>query len=190
MFERREYDGEEQEFFDRSYAETDGKTPIMGLYVASPSTEADRQVVLAAGLGARVGLAVIDDVRREQGYFEGLAAHRDWMRRESGLTGDWQSRDRWRKWAEDKRPDELEIDEDDWLSLREEAVDRRLETFLSEEEITNRTERGQDRLLEHIDDDRIIEYARELESDREVPQDSAETEISSNNAERNQPLND
>lgn len=37
MFESYEYDGEEYERFDRTYAETDGTTPIEGLYVASPT---------------------------------------------------------------------------------------------------------------------------------------------------------
>jgi thioredoxin reductase len=53
MFETYEHDGETHERFDRSYPERDGSTPVGGLYVASPSEEADTQAIMAAGRGAR-----------------------------------------------------------------------------------------------------------------------------------------
>jgi thioredoxin reductase len=63
MFEEYEHDGETHETFDSEYADHDGTTAVEGLYVASPSTEADRQAIMAAGRGARVGLRVVEDVR-------------------------------------------------------------------------------------------------------------------------------
>lgn len=165
MFETYEYDGEDCERFDRSYSESDGMTPVDGLYVASPSDEADRQAIVAAGRGARVGLAVIRDARRKEGYPESVADHYDWMRQEATRDDEWSDRDRWREWYDDQRPDNPDVEDVHWQILRERDIDRRLETYLSDDEIAARTEHGQRRLLDHIDDERIIERAREIESE-------------------------
>lgn len=165
MFEIHEYDGEAHERFDRSYPEGDGTTPIDGLYIASPTDGADRQAIIAAGRGASVALALVDHLRHERGYFESFARHRDWRRREAERTEEWSDRDRWREYAETERPDEHEVDEEEWIELREEEIDRRFATYLSEKEIAHRTERGQVRLLEQIDDELIVEYADGLTAD-------------------------
>ncbi|WP_020222766.1 FAD-dependent oxidoreductase, partial [Halarchaeum acidiphilum] len=55
MFETHEHDGETHEHFDRSYPDGDGRTSTDGVYVASPTSMADAQVVMAAGQGARTG---------------------------------------------------------------------------------------------------------------------------------------
>ncbi|KTG11516.1 thioredoxin reductase [Haloprofundus marisrubri] len=163
MFVTHDHDGDEHEHFDRSYAESDGTTPVERLYVASPSEEADRQAIIAAGRGARVALTLLDDVRRERGFFEGFAAHYDWVRREAELTGEWAERDRWREYADSQRPDDHEVPDAEWTTLREAEIDRRFETYISDEKIEHQTERGQRRLLDHIDDELIRERARELD---------------------------
>ncbi|UPV76777.1 FAD-dependent oxidoreductase (plasmid) [Halorussus limi] len=165
MFETREHDGEEREQFDRSYPESDGTTPVDGLYVASPSDEADRQAVVAAGRGARVGLAVVGDARRDDGYPESVAKHYDWVRREAARDEEWADRDRWREWYDGRRPDDADIDDALWTDLRERDIDRRLSAYLSDDEIAERTERGQRRLLDHVDDELVVERAREIESE-------------------------
>ena len=165
MFETSEYDGEERERFVRSYPEPDGTTPVDGLYVASPSEEADRQAIVAAGRGARVGLAVVRDARRATGYPEPVADHYDWVRREAARDAEWSDRDRWREWYDDRCPDDADLDDDRWATLRERHIDRRLATYVTDDEIERRTERGQRRLLDHVDDELVIERAREIEAD-------------------------
>lgn len=96
---------QERRHFERGYAAaTDGTTPIEGLYVASPSVEADRQAIMAAGRGARVGLTLVEDVRRERGYPDSFTDHYDWVRREAELDEEWS--DRWREYFDDRVPDE------------------------------------------------------------------------------------
>jgi threonine dehydrogenase-like Zn-dependent dehydrogenase len=168
MFETHEYDGEIHEHFDRSYADMDGRTAVDGLYVASPSTEADRQAIVAAGRGGRVGLTLIEDVRQERGYPATLADHYDWVRRGTELTGEWSGRERWREWFDSSVPADHELGEERRVALREREIDRRFEQYRSTDEIDQRAERGHDRLLEHIDDDRILERAHEIETNRQA----------------------
>ncbi|NHN61356.1 MULTISPECIES: NAD(P)/FAD-dependent oxidoreductase [Halorussus] len=173
MFETHSHGGEEHEHFDREYAERDGRTPVEDLYVASPSAEADRQAVVAAGRGARVALTVLADVRRDRGYPDAFADHYDWLRREAELDGEWGDRDRWREWFADRKPDGLDVSEDRLVELREREIDRRFDTYLADDEIERRVARGQRRLLDHVDDEYILEAAREIEAETEPG--SAET---------------
>ncbi|SFG08972.1 Pyridine nucleotide-disulphide oxidoreductase [Halopelagius inordinatus] len=166
MFVTHDHGGEEHEHFDREYSERDGTTPVDGLYVASPAEEADHQAILAAGRGARVGLTVVADARRGDGYPDAVARHYDWVRREAELDDEWRSRDRWREWFDDRLPDEIDRGAERLDELREREIDRRLDAYLSEEERNRRTERGQRRLLEHLDDELVLEAAREIESER------------------------
>jgi threonine dehydrogenase-like Zn-dependent dehydrogenase len=166
MFEEYEHEGETHETFDGEYADHDGTTPVDGLYVASPSTEADRQAIMAAGRGARVGLRVVEDVREERGYPESVVDHYDWMREESTLDGEWSDRDRWREWFDRELSDGHDLDEGRRVELREREIDRSFETYLSEDEIGQRGVRGQKRLLDHVDDDLILDAAREIEAER------------------------
>jgi hypothetical protein len=166
MFEEYEHDGETHETFDSEYADHDGTTPVEGLYVASPSTEADRQAIMAAGRGARVGLRVVEDVRDERGYPESVVDHYDWMRKESTLDGEWGDRDRWREWFDEQSPDDHDLDENRRVELRERDIDRSFETYLSDDEIEQRGLRGQKRLLDHVDDDLILAAARDIEAER------------------------
>ena len=165
MFETQTYEGEERERFDRSYAESDGATPVDGLYVASPSHETDRQAIVAAGRGARVGLRVVEDVRRERGLPEPLVDRYDWVRRAATLDAEWQDRDRWREWFDGRLPDDHALDAERWEELREAEIDRRTETYLADDDRERRAKRGQRRLLDHVDDELILERARELASE-------------------------
>jgi len=164
MFEEYEHDGETHETFDSEYADHDGTTPVDGLYVASPSAEADRQAIMAAGRGARVGIRVVEDAREERGYPDAVADHYDWMREESTLDGEWSDRDRWREWFDEQVPNAHDLDEDRHVELRERDIDRSFETYLSDEEIERRGLRGQKRLLEYVDDDLIRKYAVDLDA--------------------------
>lgn len=164
MFEEYEHDGETRETFDSEYADREGTTPVDGLYVASPSTEADRQAIMAAGRGARVGLRVVEDARRERGYPEAVVDRYDWMREESTLDDEWGDRDRWREWFDERLPDDHDLDDDRRVELRERDIDRSFQTYLSDGEIERRAVRGQRRLLDHVDDDLIREYAAALDT--------------------------
>ena len=166
MFATREHDGEEYERFDRSYADVDGRTPIDGCYVASPSDGADRQAIIAAGCGARAGHALVADARRDRGYPDSVADQYDWVRKEAELTDEWRDRERWGEWFDDRLPDDHDCSTVRLDELREHEIDRRLDQYLGEEEIAARTRRGQSRLLEHVDDDRVLERAREIEAER------------------------
>jgi hypothetical protein len=161
MFETYEYDGEEREQFDTDYPDHDGTTPVEGLYVASPSAES-LQALVVAGRGARVGRQVIADVRRERGYPEPVATRVDWMRAAAERDAEWADRDRWREWYANRVPDDHDPDPE----RREREIDRRLGTYLTAEEIDRRRERAHDRLLDHVDDDRILAAARDIEARR------------------------
>jgi threonine dehydrogenase-like Zn-dependent dehydrogenase len=163
MFEEYEHDGETHETFDSEYADHDGTTPVDGLYVASPSSEADRQAIVAAGRGARVGLRVVEDTREQRGYPEAVVDHYDWMRKESTIEGEWSDRDRWREWFDEQVPDDHDIDEDHRIELREREIDRSFETYLSDDDIEQRGECGQKRLLERLDDELIRAYVADLD---------------------------
>ncbi|WP_396612688.1 NAD(P)/FAD-dependent oxidoreductase [Haloferax sp. S1W] len=148
MFIQYEYEGEERERFNRDYPDQDGRTPFEGLYVVAPVTDINAQAIISAGHGARVARTVISDVRRDQGYPDEIAGHWDWMRRAAELEGD---RDDWREWFDDRVPDDCDLSEEKLRELREADIDRRLSTYLSEEEVEARTARGHERLAEHLD---------------------------------------
>lgn len=156
MFETYEHGGEERERFDRSYSSADGRTPIDGIYIASPSEEADQQAIIAAGCGARVGLALLRDIRCERGYPDTVADRYDWVRREAELDDEWADRDRWREWFDQRIPNDCTLDEDQLVELREAEIDRRLATYLSDDEIEARKERGHRRLAQHLDDEHML----------------------------------
>ena len=166
MFEEYDHGDEIRETFDSEYADRDGTTPIDGLYVASPSADADRQAIMAAGRGARVGLRVVADAREERGYPEAVADHYDWMREASTLDGEWSDRDRWRERFDEQFPDGHDVGEERRVELRERDIDRSFETYLSDDEIQQRGVHGQKRLLDHVDDDLILDAAREIEAER------------------------
>ncbi|GAA0291921.1 NAD(P)/FAD-dependent oxidoreductase [Halarchaeum salinum] len=167
LFETHEHGGETHEHFDREYPDEDGRTPVDGLYVASPTRTADAQAIMAAGQGARTARALLADVRRERGFPDAVADHYDWVRREATLTGEWATRERWREWFAERAPDDVDLNDEHVVEIREREIDRRLDAYREADEIAAAEERGQRRLLEHVDDEYILEAAREIEAARE-----------------------
>ncbi|GAA0288256.1 NAD(P)/FAD-dependent oxidoreductase [Halobacterium noricense] len=165
MYETHEHGGEEQEYFDRTYADDDGRTPIDGLYVASPVEEWSTQAIAAAGFGALVGRHVVGDARREQGYPEGLAERVDWLRQERARDEEWADPDRWREYFDEHVPEDHDLADDELIELREAEVDDRLGRYVDDEEIDRRRQEAHDRILEHLDDDRIRAYLDRADDD-------------------------
>ncbi len=154
MFETHEHGGEEHEHFDGDYADADGKTPVDGLYVASPSGERDAQALVAAGQGAHVARTLLSDYRREAGYPEGVLANRyDWVRPDAEFEGEWGDRERWRAWFDDHVPDGTDIDDDRLAELRERTVDRAFDSHRDDAEVADRTEAGHRAIAERLDPD-------------------------------------
>ncbi|NUB93661.1 NAD(P)/FAD-dependent oxidoreductase [Haloterrigena sp. SYSU A121-1] len=166
MFETYEHDGEEHEHFDKGYAESDGTTPVDGLFVASPYGDTGYQALMAAGRGARTAVSVVEAVRRERGYPDSLANYYDWVRRETELEDESAARNRWRERFDERMADDHGLDEARLAELRDREIDRRIEMYISDDEIERRGARGQERLLEHIDDELILDAARAIEAER------------------------
>jgi choline dehydrogenase-like flavoprotein len=184
MFETYEHDGEAHEQFDREYADRDGTTPVDGLYVASPSDEADTQAIMAAGRGARVAHRVVADDRIDDGWWAAVADGTDWVRREAELDDEWSDRDRWVEWFDGYHGADAPVDTDSerYRRVRAAAIDDSLSSYVSPDEIDDRAAEGQaalverldpervveavgaETLLEHVDDESIRERARELDA--------------------------
>ncbi|QGN07883.1 NAD(P)/FAD-dependent oxidoreductase [Halorhabdus sp. CBA1104] len=165
MITTSEDDGEETEQFKRDYPNADGSTPIEGLYVATPS-DADEQAIIAAGRGAATARTLLRDHRRASGIPETLADHYDWVRRRAQLDEEWHDRETWREYLDDRVG---EAAGETWTAAtRTTEIDRILGSYIDDDEIANRRERGQDRLLEHVDDERVLARAREIEAARDA----------------------
>ncbi len=158
MFEIHEHHGEEHEQLDRSFPDDDGRTPIEHLYVAAPTDGRNAQVVVAAGHGAHVARTVLLDHREAEGLRGGVAPHYDWLRPESEFTGEWGERERWETWFDSELEEgETDLDEDEIEELRDRYIDRAFETRLTDEEITERRERGHRRLADHLDSEAVLD---------------------------------
>lgn len=157
-------DGDEHEHFDADYPDADGRTAVEGLYVAAPNGQHNAQVIIAAGHGAQVARTLLQDGRLAEGYPDELADPYDWLRRHEELEGEWLERDRWRTWFHNRLPDDHDIPEDHVEELRERYIDRSFETIRTQDEIDQLRTDAHERLLDYIDDDLILERARQLES--------------------------
>jgi hypothetical protein len=157
MFETHEHDGEEHEHFDSEYAGHDGTTAVEGLYVASPSEEADTQAIMAAGRGTRVAHRVIADARMDDGWEE-VAEGVDWVRREAELNDERANRDRWVEWFNNYYGEDapVEADSERFQRVREAEIDDSLSSYVSLEEIDERAAAGQEALAPHLDVERLI----------------------------------
>lgn len=164
MFHEHEHHGEVEERFDPAYPDDDGRTPVEGLYVASPAGSRSAQAIVAAGNGAHVARCLIEDHRRNQGYSGGVAPHYDWLRPTTEFTGEWADRDRWREWFANELDDDANLDEERRIELRETYIDEAFETQISEAEVEAKFDQGlghlidilgPERVLDVIDDDRI-----------------------------------
>ncbi|WP_459193181.1 NAD(P)/FAD-dependent oxidoreductase [Halosimplex sp. J119] len=141
-----------------------GRTSVDGLYFAGRLGTAEDQAVIAAGQAAEAALGVIHDVRREAGYPEELATHyTDWVFVEGSVAGgDWEThvRDRFADRIADADLSESRIDE-----LRDQWVAEKTDQTVTPSEQRERQRCGHRRLLEAIDDDLIVERAREIETE-------------------------
>jgi len=158
MFVTHTHGGEEHEHFDRTYADRDGRTPIEGLYVASPVEKVSEQAIMAAGHGALVGRHVVGDARREAGYWDEIAERVDWLRRERARDDEWGDRERWREYFQNHLPDDHGLSEDELDELREQEIDDRLDAYVTDDEIDRRKQQAHDAILESLDTDRIRAY--------------------------------
>jgi hypothetical protein len=162
MFEEHEHHGEVEERFDPDYPDEDGRTPVAGLYVASPAGARSAQAIVAAGNGAHVARCLLEDRRTERGYSGGVAPHYDWLRPDAEFSGEWADRGRWREWFHDEIED-ADLDEDRLEALREQYVDRAFETRRSADEIDAAAERGLRRLVDVIGPDRVLDAIDDAE---------------------------
>lgn len=205
MFVEHEHGGEVHEHFDAEYADGDGRTPIDGLYVASPAGERDVQAIVAAGQGAHVARRLLADRRRERGYPEGLDEVYDWLRPDSEFAGEWGGRDSWREWFESRLPADVDLDDpvesdaaasgaagDDTVpadarnedgaetlrDLREAYVDQAQATRRSPEAIERLTETGVERFVEAFGADRLLDAIDDERIEAHLDRDRAEPEVS------------
>jgi NADPH-dependent 2,4-dienoyl-CoA reductase/sulfur reductase-like enzyme len=158
MVEVNEYDSEAQERFDRDYADDDGTTPVDGLYVASPASETDYQAILAAGRGARVGRRVVADARIDDGWWAAVAEGVDWVRRRAELDDEWDARERWVEWFDDRYADAAPIDTDSprYERVRAAAIEAARSSYIDPATMESRAMRGHERLAAHLDPEAIV----------------------------------
>ncbi|ELY96516.1 oxidoreductase (thioredoxin-disulfide reductase-like protein) [Natrialba chahannaoensis JCM 10990] len=177
LFETHDHDGEEHDHFDSSYPGSDGRTPIDGLYVASPNGRRNAQAIIAAGQGAHVARSLIEDHRTAQGFPDGVAERYDWLRRDSAFTGEWATRERWREWYDEKAGDDHDLETERYEELRVQYIDRAFETRLSESAAESRAEQGlrelveavgTERVLDAVDDQTIRSYFADAEEETET----------------------
>jgi hypothetical protein len=148
-----------------------GRTGVDGLYVAGwMSDETAHQVGINAGHGTRVGLALARDEMSERYWPAVGERYVDWVVHEGRYGGDgWTDHiDEW--FESDMLPDGHDLD----LGLVEQARDDLAAEFLDREvdseERQRRDRTGQRLLLDHLDDDLVVERARELTAEDETTQ--------------------
>ncbi|MEY7850564.1 FAD-binding protein [Natrarchaeobius sp. A-rgal3] len=136
---------------DERFVETDrgGRTPIDGLYAAGRLTDVAHQAIVAAGNGARVGLAVVRDVHRDRGYWDEIADYRDWVVPDGRYGGEeWEAHVD--EWVDGTIPEDASFDPERVERVRADVKERRLERQISEEERRRRIADGRDLLAEHV----------------------------------------
>ncbi|QSW98006.1 NAD(P)/FAD-dependent oxidoreductase [Haloterrigena alkaliphila] len=170
VFVSETHDGEAVERFDRDYPDDDGRTPVDGLYVAGPLAGGGDQAIIAAGHGATIARALLEDLRRADGYWGRFAEHYDWRRLLENRDEEWADSERWVDLFAADAPDDRE--ESEVRRLAEAYADERDAAYLDDETASTRAERGQRRLaralddeilLEAVDEDAILERATTLE---------------------------
>jgi choline dehydrogenase-like flavoprotein len=155
-----ESDGGET-WLDPDLAGERGETPVDGLWLAGPTAGVESQIAVAVGHGARVGVALVEDYRREEeGIWEDAAAYTDWVVQQGRYAGD-EWLERATGWHLDTAPDDL--DESTARERARELAARQQDQQIDESEVDRRTERAHRRLLDHLDDDLVREYAADLD---------------------------
>jgi glycine/D-amino acid oxidase-like deaminating enzyme len=155
-----ERDGETM--FDPDHPGPQGRTAVDGLYVAGPLGGVESQIIVSAGHGARVGLALVSDYRRTvEDWWDGAARYHDWVVNEGRYSGEeWV--DRMADYYAESAPEERDEE-----TVRERALELarwRQDRQIDETEVERRTERGYERLLEFVPDEQIRAYADELDT--------------------------
>lgn len=149
LFHAVEYGGEEHVEFDPGVVDAEGRTPASGVYVAGPLGGCTDQALVAAGDGAAVGIALVEDVRREEGYWDAVAAYYDWVRREEELAGEWADRDHWESYVEaHMTPESLPAD---FERVRDAYIDERFDQYVGEAERAERRERAHEVLAAYLE---------------------------------------
>ena len=159
MIETVEHDDESQQRLDRDYADADGSTPVDGLYVATPAGKPDKQAILAAGRGARVGKRAIVDARIDAGWWKEAAEGVDWVRQKSELDDEWADRDTWVEWFDDHYADAAPVDPDSdrFKRVRAASIDDSLSSYITDDEIDDRATAGHERVAEQLDPEAIVD---------------------------------
>lgn len=159
-------DEEDDQRFRDELVDWSGRTPLDRLYVAGPLAGVGDQTVIAAGHGAAVARHLITDVRRDAGYWTTIEDPYDWVRHEAELDDEWWCRERWHAWFDEHdEPEGLSTDAVE--SIRETYIDEAFGMYVDDDDIERRTNRGQRRIAEHLDDriqleaipnERILDY--------------------------------
>jgi thioredoxin reductase len=148
-----ERDGET--VFDRDHPSPRGRTAVDGCYVAGPLSGIESQILVSAGHGARVGLAVVEDYRRTvENWWPDAAEHHDWVVEQGRYEGD--------DWVEQIVDYYVEHAPEGHENVRERARElarAQQEWQINEAEIQRRTDRAYDRLLEFVPDEKIRAHA-------------------------------
>lgn len=176
MFESHQHgDGDVHEHVSLDYVDEEGRAPVDGLYVAGAQVGRGTQALTAAGNGMEVGTAVVVDVRRDQGYWEKVAAHRSWNWPRSTVDHDWDDEEAWNeRFRKHRVPADHDIDPDRLREVREKDVKHMKTSYMDRKEAERREERAKRRwaerlddelLLDVLDDERLREYVQELEEE-------------------------
>jgi thioredoxin reductase len=142
-----------------------GRTDIDGLYVAGwASDETVHQVGVNVGHGTRVGLTVARDDMSERYWPAVGERYVDWVVHEGRYGGDgWTDHiDEW--FEEEMRPADDDLDPATVEQARDDLAAEFLGREIDETERRRRDRAGQRRLLDHLDDEVIREYAAELDA--------------------------
>jgi len=156
MFTTYEHGDQTVEEFDVSYPDSDGRTPIDGLYVAGPMSGAGDQAIIAAGHGGTVARALIADIRRENGYWDDIAERRDWVRQESELDEEWKQREQWDEWFDTRIPNDPDRDTDTIEEVRNEVIDRKRDAYVTDATIEEKSTGGHRQMATHLDTEEIV----------------------------------
>jgi NADPH-dependent 2,4-dienoyl-CoA reductase/sulfur reductase-like enzyme len=133
-------------------ADEEGRTEVDGLYVAGWLSGGPHQVVVAAGHGARVAKSLIEDRRKERGYWEGVAEYWDW-RVSEGRYGSEEWEREVDEWIDGTIPDDAEFGAERVERVRGEIKAERLAFQQSETERARRLEAGRERLRKRLFED-------------------------------------
>lgn len=136
-------------------ADEGGRTPVEGLYLAGPLAGVRSQALVAAGHGARVGIAVVENERRAEGMVDPIARYNDWTVPE-GTYGD----EAWHE-ATDEHvaatlPDGDSLDDPGVRRQHEREKRRRLDEMVTDEEVRRRAAEGRRRFLSRFPDEDLL----------------------------------